>query len=407
MDVHEWCDRIRLELEESVKLRLISDVPLGVFLSGGMDSSLIAGIMTRVSGRPVKTFSIGFEEKDFDELGYAKLVSEYFSTEHHEFVVKPNAIEILPELVWHYNEPFADSSAIPTYYVAKMTKNFVKAVLTGDAGDENFAGYPRYLRSQWVAWFTKLPETVRKDWTPSVLRMGASLHWREKTFNRLADFVELLSSNQVRNYAEQIKVFNAKERSGIYSPEMIHALETIDPLGYLLEKYEESATEDPLNKLLYLDIHSYLPEDLLVKMDIATMANSLEARVPFLDHKLMEFAAQIPSQLKLNGVKAKFILKKAFSGFLPRPILKRKKMGFGVPIARWMREELKNYVYDVLLDPKTLLRGYFKKEGIERLLREHLSLRYDHSAKIWALLFLEIWFRTFMDQEGDSKPHAI
>jgi asparagine synthase (glutamine-hydrolysing) len=406
-DVHEWCDRIRSELEASVRLRLISDVPLGVFLSGGMDSSLIAGIMAKVSGRPVKTFSIGFEEKDFDELGYARLVSDHFSTEHHEFVVKPNAIEILPELVWHYNEPFADSSAIPTYYVAKMTKDFVKAVLTGDAGDENFAGYPRYLRSQWVASFTKLPEGIRKDWMPAVLRMGASLHWREKTFNRLADFFELLSSNQARNYAEQIKVFNAKERSRIYSSEMVHALATIDPLSYLVEKYEESATEDPLNKLLYLDIHSYLPEDLLVKMDIATMAHSLEARVPFLDHKFMELSAQIPSQLKLKGVKTKFILKKAFSGFLPPPILKRKKMGFGVPIARWMREELKNYVYDVLLDPKTLLRGYFRKEGIEQLLREHLSLRYDHSAKIWALLFLEIWFRTFMDQEGNSKPHAI
>jgi asparagine synthase (glutamine-hydrolysing) len=406
-DVHEWCDRIRSELEESVRLRLISDVPLGVFLSGGMDSSLIAGIMAKVSGRPVKTFSIGFEEKDFDELGYARLVSKHFLTEHHEFVVKPNAIEILPELVWHYSEPFADSSTIPAYYVAKMTKDFVKAVLTGDAGDENFAGYPRYRRSQWVAFFTKLPEGIRKDWMPAVLRMGASLHWREKTFNRLADFFELLSSNQARNYAEQIKIFNAKERNQLYSQEMAHVLERIDPLDYLVGKYEEIETEDLLNKLLYLDIHSYLPEDLLVKMDIATMANSLEARVPFLDHKLMELSAQIPSRLKLNGGKAKFILKKAFSEFLPPPILKRKKMGFGVPISRWIRKDLKNYVYDVLLDGKTLQRGYFRKEGLEQLLKEHLSLRYDHSAKIWSLLFLEIWFRIFMDQEGHFRPHVI
>jgi asparagine synthase (glutamine-hydrolysing) len=406
-DLNELCDRIRTGLEESVKLRLISDVPLGVFLSGGMDSSLVAGIMAKLSHQPVKTFSIGFEEKEFDELEFARIVSKHFSTEHHEFMVRPNAIEILPALVWYYNEPFADSSAIPTYYVAKMTKDFVKVVLTGDAGDENFAGYPRYLRSQWVSWFTKLPETMRKEWMPPLLRMGASLHWREKTFNRLADFLELLSSNQARNYAEQIKIFNAKERSAIYSPEMDHALAHIDPLDYLVEKYEESETEDPLNKLLYLDIHSYLPEDLLVKMDIATMANSLEARVPFLDHKLMELVAQIPSQFKLNGSRAKFILKKAFSDFLPPAILRRKKMGFGVPIARWIREDLKNYVYEVLLDQKALQRGYFRKEGIEQLLKEHLSLRYDHSSRIWSLLFLEEWFRIFVDPEREFTPYVI
>jgi asparagine synthase (glutamine-hydrolysing) len=183
-------------------------------------------------------------------------------------------------------------------------------------------------------------------------------------------------------------------------------LERIDPLDYLVEKYEEIETGDLLNKLLYLDIHSYLPEDLLVKMDIATMANSLEARVPFLDHQFMELVAQIPSQFKLNGSKAKFILKKTFSDFLPPAILRRKKMGFGVPISRWIRKDLKTYVHDVLLDRKTLQRGYFRKEGLEQLLKEHLSLRYDHSAKIWSLLFLEIWFRIFMDQEGDFKPHV-
>ena len=407
IDLHELCDRIRLGLEESVKLRLISDVPLGAFLSGGVDSSLIVGMMAKLSGRPVKTFSIGFEEKDFDELAYAKLVSKHFSTEHHEFIVRPNAIEILPELVWYYNEPFADSSAIATYYVAKMTKDFVKVVLTGDAGDENFAGYPRYLRSQWIAWFTKLPEKVRRDWMPAFLRRFSSLHWREKTLNRLADFMELLSHDQARNYAEQIKVFNAKEKNDIYTKEMAHYVAKVDSLDFLSEKYEEIETDDLLDKLLYLDINSYLPEDLLVKMDIATMANSLEARVPFLDHKLMEFVAGIPSHFKLKGSISKFILKKTFSDFLPEAVLKRKKMGFGVPISRWIKNELRDYVYEVLLDRKTLNRGYFKKEAIERLLEEHIASRYDHSAKIWALLFLEIWFRIFMDPKGDSISYEI
>jgi asparagine synthase (glutamine-hydrolysing) len=403
----ELKDRIRTELEESVKLRLISDVPLGAFLSGGVDSSLIVGIMAKLSGQPVKTFSIGFEEKEFDELSYARIVSDLFSTEHHEFIVKPNAIEILPKLVWHYNEPFADSSAIPTYYVANMTRDFVKVVLTGDAGDENFAGYPRYLRSKWVDYFTKIPGKLRKELLPHLIRIFSSFHWREKTLNRLADFIESLSSDQGMNYVEQIKIFNVKEKEDIYTDDFLERVAKINPLAFLLGKFEEARTEDLIEKLLYVDINSYLPEDLLVKMDIATMANSLEARVPFLDHKFMELVAGIPSQLKLKGTKTKFILKTAFKDLLPATILKRKKMGFGVPVTRWFRNELKSYVHEILLDRKTLSRGYFKREGIERLLSDHIGLRYDHSTRIWALLFLEIWFRIFIDGEGDFALHQV
>jgi asparagine synthase (glutamine-hydrolysing) len=399
-NVADLCDHLRNELEESVKLRLISDVPLGAFLSGGVDSSLVVGTMARLTGKAVKTFSIGFDEKEYDELAYARLVSDCFSTEHHEFVVRPNAIEILPKLVWHYNEPFADSSAIPTYYVAKMTKDFVKVVLTGDAGDENFAGYGRYLRSKWVALFTRIPEGMRKRWMPAFLRLLTNLHWREKSFNRLADFIESLSADQGRNYVEQVKVFNAREGEGIYSEDLVEYVRSWNSVDFLLGKFDEAETDDLLERLLYVDIHSYLPEDLLVKMDIATMANSLEARVPFLDHRFMEFVASIPSGLKLKGTTTKFILKKAFEGLLPEPIRKRTKMGFGVPVSRWFRNELKGYVYDVLLDSRSLKRGYFRREGIQRLLDEHSHMRYDHSAKIWALLFLEMWFRIFMDREG-------
>ena len=405
-DLQELSNLIRAELEESVKLRLISDVPLGAFLSGGVDSSLIVGIMARLSEKPVKTFSIGFEEKDFDELSYAQLVSNHFATEHHEFIVKPNAVEILPKLVWHYNEPFADPSAIPTYYVANLTKDFVKVVLTGDAGDENFAGYPRYLRSKWVALFTKIPESVRRDFMPEFLRIFSSLHWREKTLNRLADFIEKLSSNQARNYLEQIKYFNDKEKEDIYSEQFSKKLQHVDSVDYLIAKSEESETDDLIDQLLYVDINSYLPEDLLVKVDIATMANSLEARVPFLDHKFMELAAGIPSQLKLKGTESKFILKKTFKDLLPDAIFKRKKMGFGVPLSRWFRKELRDYIYEILLDNKTMNRGYFKREGIERLLNDHITLRYDHSARIWALLVLEIWFRVFMDKEDGLVSHV-
>jgi asparagine synthase (glutamine-hydrolysing) len=401
VDPQEVSDRIRKELEESVRLRLISDVPLGAFLSGGVDSSLIVGIMAKLSEKPVKTFSIGFEEKEFDELSYARLVSNHFATEHHEFIVKPNAIEILPKLVWHYNEPFADSSAIPTYYVAHMTKDYVKVVLTGDAGDENFAGYQRYLLSKWVASFIRIPEKLRKDLLPNFLRAFSVFHLREEKLNRLSDLVEVLSNDQARNYAELIKVFNAKEKEDVYTEDFREKVEKIEPLDFLLKKFEDSGRENLLEQLLYVDINSYLPEDLLVKMDIATMANSLEARIPFLDHKFMELVAGIPSNLKLKGTTTKFILKKTISNFLPEVILRRKKMGFVVPVSRWFRNELRNYVYEILLDPRTINRGYFKKEGVERLLSDHVKLRYDHSAKIWALLFLETWFRVFMDREGD------
>lgn len=404
--LRHWCDLIRNELEESVKLRLISDVPLGVFLSGGVDSSLIVGIMAKFHGTPIKTFSIGFEEKEFDELSYARAVSGHFSTEHHEFVVRPNAIEILPKLVWYYNEPFADASAIPTYYLAHLTRDYVKVILTGDAGDENFAGYKRYLRGKWVALFTRLPERIRTDLFPRGVRALSSFHWRDASLNRLADFMESLSVNQGRNYGEQIKVFNDKEKELIYTEDLRNELGKIDSFDYLLEKYDEAETKDLLEKLLYVDIHSYLPEDLLVKMDIATMANSVEARAPFLDHKFMEIVAGIPSHLKLRGWVTKFILKKAFSDLLPEAILKRRKMGFGVPVSRWLRKELKTYVAEILLDRRTMNRGYFRRDGIERLLKEHEQMHYDHSAKIWALLVLEIWFRVFMDNKGGSNLYG-
>jgi asparagine synthase (glutamine-hydrolysing) len=400
-DAQELGDRIRTELEESVKLRLISDVPLGAFLSGGVDSSLIVGIMAKFSEKPVKTFSIGFEEKDFDELFYARLVSNHFATEHHEFVVKPNAIEILPKLVWYYNEPFADSSAIPTYYVANMTRDYVKVVLTGDAGDENFAGYPRYLRSKYVSWFTRLPEKVRRSLLPSFLRILSQSPWKRKTLNRLADFMEMLSSHQGRNYAEQIKIFNQKEKDDVFSEDFSRQVKGTDPLDYLIKKYEAGDTDDLLEKLLYLDMITYLPEDLLVKMDIATMANSLEARVPFLDHKFMELVAGIPPRLKLKGTVSKYILKETFKEFLPEAIFKRRKMGFGVPVSRWLRKELKDYMFEILLDGRSLKRGYFRESGVKQLIEEHVKGRYDHSSKIWALLFLEMWFRVFIDGEGD------
>jgi asparagine synthase (glutamine-hydrolysing) len=403
LDEEETKQLIRQKLEESVKLRLISDVPLGAFLSGGIDSSLVVGIMAKLSDRPVKTFSIGFEEEDFDELDYARIVAKHFSTDHHEFIVRPDAIEILPKLVWYYNEPFADSSAIPTYYVSKLTRDHVKVVLSGDAGDEDFAGYGRYLLSKWVRLITKVPGMVRRGVVSPMVRLFPAFHAREARMNRLADFLEVLGSDQDQNYLEQIRVFSAKEKKDIYTDEYNDSVKEAEPLNFALDRFRESETDDWLDRILYVDINTYLPEDLLVKTDIATMAHSLEARVPFLDHPFMEFVATIPSRLKLKGSVTKYILKEAYADFLPEGILTRKKMGFGVPVARWFRNELKNFVHEMLLDSRSLKRGYFKKEGLERLLRSHEEKRYDHSSKIWALLFLEQWFRMFVDQRGEPE----
>jgi asparagine synthase (glutamine-hydrolysing) len=222
----------------------------------------------------------------------------------------------------------------------------------------------------------------------------------------MADFMEMLSSHQGRNYAEQIKIFNQKEKDDVYSEDFSRQVKGTDPLDYLIKKYEEGDTDDPIEKLLYLDMTTYLPEDLLVKMDIATMANSLEARVPFLDHQFIEEVTRVPSGLKLRRFTTKYILKRAFADILPDTILKRRKMGFGVPLSRWFRKELKEYTYEILLDDRAVNRGYFKRKGIERLLNDHISLRYDNSAKIWALLFLEVWFKIFMDREGDLASNG-
>ena len=400
-DVSGWSHVLREELEESVKLRLISDVPLGAFLSGGMDSSVIVGLMAKHMSQPVKTFSIGFQDEAYDELSHARVVSRHFGTEHHEFVVRPNALDILPKLVWHYNEPFADSSAIPTYYVAKMTRGHVTVVLTGDGGDESFAGYPRYRWARWATLLTRFPEAVRRQWMPDLIRSLAGFHWREPWLNRGADVLAALSPSEEKNYFELISVFRARDREAIYTMDFAQRLEAEDPQSFMEEKFREMGPDGGLERLLYVDLHTYLPEDLLVKMDIASMANSLEARAPFLDHVFVERAAQIPFQLKMKGHERKFILKKAFSDLLPPSILHRKKMGFAVPVARWFRKDLREFVSTVLLETRTLNRGYFRKEGIERLLNEHTALRYDHSAKLWALLVLEFWFRIFVDEEED------
>ena len=391
----QFCEEIRGELEEATRLRLVSDVPLGAFLSGGVDSSLVVGLMSRLTKEPVKTFSIGFADPRYDELAYARQVSEHFGTDHREFVVQPHAIEILPELVRHYGEPFGDSSAIPTYYVAKMTREHVTVALTGDAGDECFAGYPRYRAVKLGGWLDRVPGGLRRLAGRLAGMLPASSE--PKTLLRRAQkFARFLNCPPRERYLQWIAIFDHAAKLSLYSDDLREKLGGIDSLGVLDRHYDSFAGSDFVNATTFVDMQTYLPDDLLVKVDIATMCHSLEARSPFLDHKVVELAGRIPARLKLRGLGGKYILKRAFADLLPREIIRRPKMGFGVPIARWLRGELAPFAREVLLDKQAVDRNLFKRSAVQGMLDEHASGRADHACKLWSLLWFELWCKEFL-----------
>ncbi len=397
----EWCAQIRDRLEEAVRVRLVSDVPLGAFLSGGIDSSAVVAMMSRVSSGPVKTFSIGFAEPEYDELRYARQVARQFGTEHHELVVRPDAAAILPKLAWHYDEPFGDSSAVPTFYVAEMTRRYVTVALNGDAGDENFGGYDRYLANLMAAAFDRWPGA---GLCRGALRRGLGLlprsGRRTSLFSRGRRFLEGLADAPERRYARWMCHFYGDRRGELLTPEFQTATGGADGLEPLLAAYRDSDAPDFADATLGVDVALYLPDDLLVKVDIASMAHSLEARSPFLDHEFMEFAATIPANLKIRGRTKKYILKQALAGLLPPEILHRPKMGFGVPIDHWLRHELKDLVRETLLGSRARARGYFQPAYVERLLTEHLEGRANWHYLLWTLLMLELWHRTHIDRDG-------
>lgn len=387
--------QLRTLLDESVRLRMQSDVPLGAFLSGGVDSSLIVALMQRASPRPIKTFSIGFPIAAYDETAYARQVATHLGTDHHEFQVTPEAIEILPKLVWHYDEPFADSSAIPTWYVARMTREKVTVALSGDGGDELFAGYPRYK----AIWLSSLLDGVRP-----IRSLVAAPFWqrlpgaRQKSLLRRAKrFSEALAKSPQRRYLEWIGIFNEAQRGGIYADEFLARLPETDPLEFLQRAWSRASQRDPVTGASLADLTTYLPCDLMTKVDIASMAHSLEVRQPFLDYRLVEFAASLPSSLKFRRGRGKLLLRRAFGDLLPPQIWTRPKMGFGVPVDHWFRHELRDMTRDVLLDQTARARGIFRPEAVELLIDEHQSGQFDHAYRLWALLFLELWQREWVD----------
>jgi asparagine synthase (glutamine-hydrolysing) len=389
-------------LTESVRLRLVSDVPLGAFLSGGVDSSSVVALMSRLSNRPVRTFSIGFKEEAFNELPHARRVADQFATDHHEFVVEPSAVEILPELAQVYDEPFADSSAIPTYYLAQLTRRFVTVALNGDGGDELLGGYPRYRFEEGG----RLPASLLSDRTRARLqdllaRLPGSLPGADRLRSRLGPLLTPVS----RTYLRRICYFAPDEKDALYTDGFRGSVRAHDSLALLDDWFGQAPAPDLLDRLLAVDTRSYLPDDLLVKVDRATMAHGLEARSPLLDHRLVEFAASLPVDLKVRGGEGKHLLKSAMRDLLPEPVVTREKMGFAVPLDRWYRSECRDFVRDTLLSARSLQRGYFQPSQLRALLDTEQGGACTYGARVHALLMLELWHREYMDGPPcDAEP---
>ena len=390
----DYLEELRFLLDESVRLRLISDVPLGAFLSGGIDSSTIVGLMARNSAQPVKTFSIGFHEDSYNELKYARMTAQKFGTDHHEFFVTPEICSVVDELAWFMDEPFADQATIPNYVVSKLAREHVKVVLSGDGGDELFAGYTRYIVAQNRASFDLIPKTLRQGLGPLSKNLPHGTKGRNYLFN--------ISLDPVSRYLDSVSTFTSLNRESLYTRDF---RDLVGTEGYVSSLFRDLSarvtTGEPLDRLLYIDSKTYLPGDILAKVDRTSMAVSLEARAPLLDHKLIEFVGQMPAKLKLSGLESKHLLKKAVADLVPHEILNRPKQGFGVPIQDWINRQLRSRIRESLTEPRSQQRGYVEPGYINVLLNEHERGRRDHSDGLWALFMLELWHRQFIDQPAN------
>jgi asparagine synthase (glutamine-hydrolysing) len=388
----DYVERLRELLRESVRYRLIADVPLGVFLSGGLDSSTVVAVMREVSSDPVKTFSIGFEDQSYNELPYARLIARHFGTDHHEFIVKPDAVNLLPRLIQFFDEPFADSSAIPVYYLSQLARRHVTVALGGDGGDEGFAGYETYAAYRLAALYRRIPGRLRAVIPPLVAQLPVS-HSKISFDYKARRFIEgALLPPERGHYAWKV-VFSDEMKRELYASDPNGFLG--DPFGVLEREFVECPATAMLSRLQYVDLRVYLPDDILVKVDRMSMAHSLEVRVPLLDHKLVEFALTIPPELHLRGLTKKYLLKRAMAHRLPGKILNRKKGGFNVPIPAWLRHELHDCVRDVLSEKRLREQGFFNPRYVDQIVKDHAALKADYSRNIWGLLMFALWHEQY------------
>ena len=386
-------------LEESVRLRMISDVPIGAFLSGGIDSSAVVALMAEQSAKPIKTFSIGFDEAGYDELEHARRVAERYGTDHYEFRVRPDAAEVMPLLADHYGEPFADSSAIPTYYVSRETRQYVTVALNGDGGDELFAGYRRYAAMRIAEWLRYVPDPLRR--AAARFRVQAKGNRRTK-LGELRRFAGSALLPRRDAYMAIVSAFDRVSKRRLYTQEFAAMVGDSDSASLLDPWLRDPRTIT--DALLQTDTATYLPDDLLVKVDIASMAVSLEARSPFLDHHLMEFAASLPPDLKLHRLTSKYILKKALRSRVPAENLHRRKMGFGVPVGIWLRHDLRDLMHELLLPARVESRGLLNPWIVQQMVDQHLSKHRDWTNQLWTLMMLELWFERLVDRAATETP---
>ena len=389
-------DRLIGHLDDSVRLRLESDVPFGVFLSGGLDSSVVAALMARHMSMPVKAFTIGFAEDAFNELPDARIVAQHIGAEHHELVVTPDAIGILKDLAWYFDEPFGDSSSIPTFAVSKLASSHVKMVLSGDGGDEGFAGYERYFK------YMKLNAIASRTLGlagPGLRLAGALAPGHPGSrLRRIADRMALPFPER---YISGVALSTAADISPILSPDVAR----LDPYESVRGRFLRDDIADPMEKILAGDMDTYLVDDILVKVDRMSMANSLEARAPLLDHVLLEFAARLPFAMKNDGKTGKYLLKKAAAELLPAACLQKRKQGFGIPLAAWFRNEFKPLMLDMLADRRFAERGVFNVAGVKACFDAHLAGQHDFGELLWLVLTYEMWARRFLDQRGAMIAH--
>ena len=392
----EAVEALRGVLRDAVRSHLMSEVPLGAFLSGGVDSSLVVGLMAEASSRPVRTFSIGFDDPRYDELEHASSVARHFGTEHHEFIVKPDALAIIDDLIGHFDEPFGDSSAIPTWYVSEMARRHVTVVLSGDGGDELFGGYERYSPHPRIAAFDR--------WSPPATRSVASLVWPLLPHGVTGkNFLRRAVRDERGRYLDQIGYFQRDEKEALLTGDVRGRIAGTDAEARLATHFARFGRLPWHGQMMNFDFETYLPEDILTKVDRMSMAHSIESRVPLLDNNVVEFAARLPAALKIRNGRKKHILKEAAAGLVPADILARRKQGFAVPVGGWFRGDLRAFFSDVLLSTKARERGYFEPRFVERLVREHVTSRRDHTLRLWGLVVFELWHRAYLDHRPQSK----
>jgi asparagine synthase (glutamine-hydrolysing) len=401
-DDAEAAELVRAALRTAVGRRMIADVPLGAFLSGGIDSTAVVAAMAEQSNSPVKTFSIGFESEAFDELPYARQVAERFSTDHHELVVRPDAVELLPKLVRHYGEPFADHSAIPSFYLAEMARRHVTVALNGDGGDEAFGGYGRYVNTALLRHLDVLPPTLRRAMAVAGRRIPSNGNLTS-TRNRLRRASAQLPLTSQERYMLAMSRTRLGLREVMYTGDFRRSLED-SPAEVIATPWEETTASNLIDTMLDVDQRTYLPGDLLVKMDIATMAHGLEARSPLLDHELLELAAALPPSRKVRGREKKIALRGALRGLVPDSLIDRPKQGFQVPMAEWLRGDLREMAREALLGEGARARGYLRHDVVKDLLERHLAREEDNSAILWSFLVFELWHEQVVDARPAGAP---